>query len=123
MKWNGDPVNGYSPDRNSWSVITAASNIVKTAEQINPSSPDTKAAWDYLLVGKPVVLVLGRHRDWDNKPTRAANLATTAAMKVVNTSSDLTPPSIYHPQRDLIILVKQNGELFNLQFYGLVLCL
>jgi len=101
LKWNGDPVNGYSPDRNSWSVITAASNIVKTAEQINPSSPDTKAAWDYLLVGETSCYwYWDGTEDWDNKPTRAANLATTAAMKVVNTSSDLTPPSIYHPQRD-----------------------
>lgn len=51
-KWNGEPTNGYSPDRNSWSVITATSNIVKTAEQINASSADTKSAWDYLAVGE-----------------------------------------------------------------------
>lgn len=101
LKWNGDPVNGYSPDRNSWSVITAASNIVKTAEQINSSSPDTKAAWNYLLVGETSCYwYWDGTEDWDNKPTRAANLATTAAMKVVNTSLDLTPPSIYHPQRE-----------------------
>ena len=38
-KWLGEPgLNGYSPDRNSWSVITAASNAVRTAEQMNPDN-------------------------------------------------------------------------------------
>ncbi len=101
LKWNGDPTNGYSPDRNSWSVITATSNIVKTAEQINAASADTKSAWDYLMTGETSCYwYWDGTEDWDSKPTRASNLATTKAMNVVNTGTDLTAPSIYHPQRE-----------------------
>ncbi|MDO9154800.1 MAG: starch-binding protein [Paludibacter sp.] len=109
-KWNGDPgkyaLNGntlsnyYSPDRNSWSVITAASNIVKTAEQINASSADTKLAWEHLMVGQTSCYwYWDGTEDWDTHPTRASNMATAKAMPVVNSGNDLTPPSIYHPQR------------------------
>ena len=101
LKWNGDPTAGYSPDRNSWSVITAASNIVKTAEQINPSSADTKTAWDYLMTGETSCYwYWDGTEDWDAKPTRAANMATARAINIVNSGTDLTPPSIYHPQRE-----------------------
>ncbi len=101
LKWNGDPTNGYSPDRNSWSVITATSNIVKTAEQINPASADTKSAWDYLMTGETSCYwYWDGTEDWDSKPTRASNFATAKAMNVVNAGADLTPPSIYHPQRE-----------------------
>ena len=101
LKWNGDPTNGYSPDRNSWSVITATSNIVKTVEQINPNSTDTKSAWDYLMTGETSCYwYWDGTEDWDSKPTRASNFATAKAMNVVTSGSDLTPPSIYHPQRE-----------------------
>lgn len=111
LKWNGDPgaytLNGtklsdnYSPDRNSWGVITATSNIVKTADQINASSADTKAAWNYLAMGETSCYwYWDGTEDWDSHPTRASNLATAKAMNVVNTGTDKTPPSIYHPQRE-----------------------
>ena len=101
LKWNGDPTNGYSPDRNSWSVITAASNIVKTAEQINPNSTDTKTAWDNLMTGETSCYwYWDGTEDWDVKPTSAANMATTKAINIVNVGNDFTPPSIYHPQRE-----------------------
>ena len=110
LKWNGDPgnysLNGvtksnyYSPDRNSWSVITATSNIVKTAEQMNPSSQNTKEAIDFLLVGETSCYwYWDGTEDWDTHPTRASNLATAKAMTVINSGNDLTAPSIYHPQR------------------------
>ena len=101
LKWNGDPTSGYSPDRNSWSVITATSNIVKTAEQINPTSTDVKSAWDYLMTGETSCYwYWDGTEDWDSKPTRASNLATAKVMSIVNSGNDLTPPSIYHPQRE-----------------------
>ena len=101
LKWNGDPTNGYSPDRNSWSVITATSNIVKTAEQINATSTDTKAAWDYLMTGETSCYwYWDGTEDWDSKPTRASNLATAKVAGIVSGGTDLTPPSIYHPQRE-----------------------
>ena len=101
LKWNGDPVNGYSPDHNSWSVITAAANIIHTAEQINPASANTQSAWDDLMTGETSdYWYWDGTDDWDSKPTRASNMATSKAMTVVNSGTDLTPPSIYHPQRE-----------------------
>jgi len=101
LKWNGDPNNDYSHDRNSWSIMTATSNIVKTANQINSNSMDTKAAWDFLIMGQTSCYwYWDGTEDWDSKPTRASNLATTKAMNVVNTGVDQCGPSIYHPQRE-----------------------
>lgn len=101
LKWNGDPIDGYSHDRNSWSIITVAANIVKTADQINPSSQDTKAAWDFLTVGQTSCYwYWDGTEDWDSKPTKASNAAVAKAMNVVNSGNDFTPPSIYHPQRE-----------------------
>ena len=111
LKWNGDPgnysLNGtvlssdYSPDRNSWGVITAASNIVKTARQINPASDDTKTALNYLAMGETSCYwYWDGTEDWDSHATRASNLSVTKAINVVNGGDDKTPPSIYHPQRE-----------------------
>jgi len=102
LKWNGDPdSNGYSPDQNSWSIMTAASNIVHTADKINPSSGNTAAAWNLLMTGQTSCYwYWDGTEDWDSKPTRAANMATAQAITVVNSGNDQTPPSIYHPQRE-----------------------
>ena len=101
LKWNGEPTNGYSHDRNSWSIITAAANIVKTADQINPTSADTKLAWDLLTVGQTSCYwYWDGTEDWDSKPTRASNMAVNKAISIVNGGIDQTGPSIYHPQRE-----------------------
>lgn len=111
LKWNGDPgpysLNGttlsssYSPDRNSWGVITAASNIVKTAQQISATSADTKTAFNYLAMGETSCYwYWDGTEDWDSHPTRASNLAVTSALNVMNGGNDETPPSIYHLQRE-----------------------
>ncbi len=101
LKWLGNPgSNGYSPDRNSWGVITAAKNIVFTANQIDPNNTNTIAAWKYLLVGESSDYWYWDNSEggiWDSHPTRAANQAITAAQNV--TGSDLTPPTIFLPQR------------------------
>jgi hypothetical protein len=101
-KWLGDPGNdGYSPDINSWGVITAAKNLVETAEQINPNNPNTINAWKYLLVGQSSDYWYwdgSIDGIWDAHPTRAANLAIQSAIQV--TGNDLTPPTIFLPQRE-----------------------
>jgi len=100
-KWLGDPSNGYSPDINSWGVLTAAQNIVHTANQIDPNSPFTKQAWQYLLVGESSDYWYwdgSLNGIWDSNPTRAANLAINAALMINGT--DLTPPTIFIPQRE-----------------------
>ncbi|MCE1190129.1 MAG: T9SS type A sorting domain-containing protein [Ignavibacteria bacterium] len=102
LKWLGKPDGtGYSPDRNSWGVITAAKNIVFTAEQINPSDPNTLQGWKYLLCGEASDYWYwdgSQGGIWDSHPTRAANQAIQYANQV--TGTDLTPPTIFLPQRD-----------------------
>ncbi|MCF8305444.1 MAG: T9SS type A sorting domain-containing protein [Ignavibacteriales bacterium] len=103
-KWLGDPgQGGYSADRHSWSVITAAKNFVQTAESINPGSINTKEArrfymnaqasdywyWDGSLNGI-----------WDSNPARACNYAFPLAQSVISGGTDLVGPSIFDPQRE-----------------------
>lgn len=100
-KWLGDPYNGYSPDRNSWGVLTAAQNYVHTAEQIAPANSNTIQAWKYLLVGESSDYWYwdgSLNGIWDSHPTRAANLAIQSASLV--TGIDQTPPTIFIPQRE-----------------------
>jgi hypothetical protein len=103
LKWNGDPVSGYSPDRNSWGVITAAKNYVATANQMNASDLNTANAWKYLLCGEASDYWYwdgSQSGVWDSHPARAAKPAIQYAQAVINAGgSDLTPPTIYIPQR------------------------
>jgi hypothetical protein len=102
-KWLGDPnaTTGYSPDRNSWCVITAAKNLAETAEQIDPTNSNTVNAWKYLLVGESSDYWYwdgSQNGLWDSHPTRAANQSVAYSQLV--TGTDLTPPTIFLPQRD-----------------------
>lgn len=115
-KWNGDPdKTGYSPDRNSWAVITAARNRVLHAQALEPyqsldnilagSGSDTEKAWHYFLNGEASDYWYWDNSQggiWDNQPTRAANQAVQYADKVIQkqTNTDKTGPSIYVPQRE-----------------------
>jgi len=106
LKWNGDPdpKTGYSPDRNSWGVITAAKNYVMTANQVAPDSDETKNAWRYMLVSETSCYEYWDGTEmWDSHPTRAANIAVAFAKKTLDMNSgfeDKTPPTIYKPQRE-----------------------
>ncbi|MBP7496241.1 MAG: T9SS type A sorting domain-containing protein, partial [Bacteroidales bacterium] len=104
-KWNGDPDKGtgYSPDRNSWGVVTAAKNYFLTAEQIDPNNANTKDAWKFLLVSETSCYWYWDNSEdgkWDSHPTRACNEAVKYAVNVTNGGNDLTPPTIYLPQRE-----------------------
>lgn len=103
-KWLGDPdATGYSPDRNSWAVVTAAKNIVQTAEQVAPGSPGTQSALHVLLNAEASDYWYWDGSQgglWDSHPTRAANLATQFAQPVAAGGTDLTPPAIFVPQRE-----------------------
>jgi len=78
-KWLGEPgSSGYSPDRNSWGVITAASNAVQTAEQMSSGSPAVTEAWNWLAMGETSCYWYWDGSEgglWDSHPARAANLA------------------------------------------------
>ncbi len=103
-KWLGDPgSDGYSPDRNSWGVITAAKNYVETANQINANDAATNQAWKYLLVGEASDYWYwdgSIDGIWDSHPTRAANLAVQTIQSLAKSGTDLTPPTIFSPQRE-----------------------
>lgn len=104
-KWNGDPgeysgTPDYSPDRNSWGVMTAAKNIVETALQVNPSHTDTEIAWEHYLNGQTSCYWYWDGTEiWDSNPTRAANQAVDYALPIAQSGTDNTPPAIYLPQR------------------------
>lgn len=103
-KWLGDPdASGYSPDINSWGVMTAAKNFVETANQINASNSNTVNAWKYYLVGQSSDYWYwdgSMNGIWDSHPTRAANQAITFAQSVISGGNDITPPTIFLPQRE-----------------------
>lgn len=105
-KWLGDPApyadtgEIYSPDRNSWGIMTAAKNIVETAEQINPNSADTERAWEFYLNGQSSDYWYWDGTEiWDSNPARAANLAIDKALPIAESGTDLTGPAIFLPQR------------------------
>ncbi len=103
-KWLGDPAaDGYSPDRNSWAVVTAARNVVHTAEQVAPGSANTLNAWKYLLNAEASDYWYwdgAQDGIWDSHPTRAANQALPFAQAAVSGGTDLTGPTIFLPQRE-----------------------
>jgi hypothetical protein len=116
-KWNGDPTatTGYSPDRVSWAVVTAAHNRVATAEAIEPitsiaalaagGSNDSERAWRLLLNAETSCYWYWDHSEggrWDAHPTRASNAAVAFADAVLTRAAplqDRTPPSVFSPQR------------------------
>lgn len=106
-KWNGDKGSyagaseSYSPDHNSWGIITAASNYVKTAAAISPSDPKVSEAWDNLMLGETSCYwYWNGTEEWDSKPALAANMAVNAVKPIIDGGQDKTGPSIYHPQRE-----------------------
>lgn len=103
-KWLGDPgSDGYSPDRHSWSVLTAAQNALETVKDANPNHPGLEEAkyiyynaqasdywyWDGSLDGI-----------WDSHPARASNILYNLLDDAWSVSTETTPPSIFDPQRE-----------------------
>lgn len=103
-KWLGEPgTDGYSPDRNSWGVITAAHNIVRTAEKMDEGNPALAAGLEYLAMAQTSCYWYWDGSEgglWDSHPARAANIAVDAVNDILSGGSDNTPPSIFLPQRD-----------------------
>jgi len=114
LKWNGRPgADGYSPDRNSWAVMVAATNLVLTAQANQPEPPiaDIEAgtgsamarAWHFLLNAQTSCYWYWDGAEggvWDSHPTRAANQALEQVQGVLSgTVQDPVPPTIHPPQR------------------------
>lgn len=114
-KWLGDPdENGWSPDRNSWAVMTAARNRVFHADDAEPfqsldgilegNGTPTENAWHFLLCGQASDYWYWDNsgEPWDSNVTRAANQAVVHADIVIerNPGADETPPAVFTPQRE-----------------------
>ena len=108
-----DIPNGWAEDERNWAVLTAATNRVLTAEQIagapvmsrvvDPTQSGTTAverAWHHLLVGcESGTMYYGAALDMEVKATLAANDAALYADPVLAGGTDLTPPTVWLPQR------------------------
>lgn len=102
MKWFSRYDQPYSPDLNSWAVLTAFQNLVHTLEDSAPDHPDLSEAVRLLLTaetscywywtGQPV---------WDQQVTRAANLGIgrikPAIDALVAAGRDQLGPTIFPP--------------------------
>jgi len=112
-KWLGDPVNGVSPDINSWAVLTAAKNRVFHADDLAPyllvsnivagTGSATERAWHYLLVSQASDYWYWDGTEvWDSNVTVGSNQAVQHADQVIaaNGGVDLTPPTVFLPQRE-----------------------
>ncbi len=111
-KWLGDPnPSGWSPDRNSWAVLTAAKNRVFAAEALAPAAnmqnvmtgagSNTEKAWHWLLVSEASDYWYWDGTEiWDSNVTRACNQAVTFADQAIAGHADTTPPTIFLPQRE-----------------------
>ncbi|MFC1745004.1 hypothetical protein ACFL35_13510 [Candidatus Riflebacteria bacterium] len=109
-----DPQKGWAEDERNWAVYTAAVNRVVTAEQMHGkkldprkiaypwwNANDVEHAWHYLLGGTASgYMYYGKVLDMEVKPTVACNESVKYADKVIKESTnDLTPPTIWIPQR------------------------
>jgi len=111
-KWLGDPGGtGWSPDINSWAVLTAAKNLVFTAEAINPAASmqnvmdgtgtNTEKAWHFLLVSQASdYWYWDGTETWDSNVTRGCNEAVALANLVIAGQPDTTAPTVFLPQRE-----------------------
>ncbi len=113
-KWLGDPDGtGWSPDRNSWAVLTAAKNRVFTADDIAPATnmdnilnatgTPTERAWRYLMAAESSDYWYWDGTEvWDSNVTRGSNLAVAQADQVIGSFAGVesTPPSVFIPQRE-----------------------
>lgn len=111
-KWLADPdAGGWSPDQNSWAVLTAAKNRVFMAEAIAPAASlqnvltgagsNTEKAWHWLLCGEASDYWYWDGTEiWDSNVTRAANQAVVYADAVLAGHPDATPPTVFVPQRN-----------------------
>jgi hypothetical protein len=114
-KWLGDPnSSGWSPDRNSWAVLTAAKNRVFTADDVAPATnldnilsgvgTPTERAWRHLMAAQSSDYWYWDGTEvWDSNVTRGSNLAVSQADQVLTPTAlanEQTPPTIFLPQRE-----------------------
>ncbi len=114
-KWVDDPAyTGYSPKKNAWAVLTAARNVVQTADALEPTDTsdasmkamisgagaDTQMAWRALLEGQASDFEYwGPNEPMSYSPVTASNMAIDSADKVLarHPGQDTVGPSLLLP--------------------------
>ncbi len=113
-KWLGDPDpnTGWSPDRNSWAVLTAAKNHVYTADDLQPAmnldniingtGTATERAWHTLLQAQASDHWYWDGTEvWDSNVTRGSNLAVASVESILaGVTNEATAPTVFVPQRE-----------------------
>ncbi|MEW5691845.1 MAG: fibronectin type III domain-containing protein [Candidatus Hydrogenedentota bacterium] len=109
-----DIANGWAEDERNWAVFTAALNRIVTAEQVFGAPPDPRKiiypwegannlelAWHFYLGGtNSGFMYYGKALDMEVKPTISSNEAVYHADLILGSNpNDLTPPTIWLPQR------------------------
>ncbi|KAA6184390.1 glycosyl hydrolase family 57 [Thiohalocapsa marina] len=102
MKWFSRYDQPYSPDLNSWAVLTALQNRVHTLEDAEPDHPALAEAIRLLLTAETSCYWYWTgQQQWDEQVTRAANLALAqigpALDGLVARGGDRTAPTIFPP--------------------------
>lgn len=97
-KWFGMYTEPYSPDLNSWAVLTALQNVVHSLEDNAPDTPGLDHAVDLMLTAETSCYWYWTgQQDWDWQVTGAANAALdcvgAAAQALV--AKDTTAPTIF----------------------------
>lgn len=102
MKWFSRYDQAYSPDLNSWAVLTAMQNVVHSLEDSAPGHPQLDEATRLLLTAETSCYWYWTGQEvWDSQVTRAANKAYeelgSAIKSVVEARQDRTGPTIFAP--------------------------
>ncbi len=102
MKWFSRYREAYSPDLNSWAVLTALQNALHTLEDAHPDAPGRAEAERLMLTAETSCYWYWTGQEvWDAQVTEAANRALTYIQgelnAVVSGHQDRTGPTIFPP--------------------------
>lgn len=102
MKWFGRYNEPYSPDLNSWAVLTALQNLVHTIEDCDSNHPALAHATQLMLTAETSCYWYWTGQElWDSQVTAAANKAWGLLKQSINEitrlAQDKTAPIIFAP--------------------------
>ncbi len=102
MKWFSGYNRDYSPDLNSWAVLTALQNAVHTMLDARPDDDGAKRAERLLLTAEASDYWYWTGQDvWDSQVTQAANAALgilrDGLASLASSGGDKTGPTIFPP--------------------------
>lgn len=101
-KWFSNYDQAYSPDLNSWAILTALQNCVHSLEDSGVTNDSFEKALRLLLTAETSCYWYWTGQDiWDRQVTEAANLAFqyigSSIDSLVNTGNETTGPTIFSP--------------------------